>query len=98
MKTKQLSRNKTIEALHYATGLSYKACREKLKACDWSLETALEFERYLKALAYIDEIIDIERLTNVIESVSNVIRALAIATGKALDTFNNSFEEELINA
>lgn len=89
MKTKQLSRNKTIEALHYATGLSYKACREKLKACDWSLETALELDRYIETLDHIGD---------VLENVSNVLRAFAIATGKAIDAFNNSLKEELINA
>lgn len=89
MKTKQLSRNKTIEALHNATGLSYKACRDKLKACDWSLERALELDRYNEALDY---------LSDALEGVSNVLRAFAIATVKALDAFNNSLKEELINA
>lgn len=89
MKTKQLSRNKTIEALHNATGLSYKACREKLKACDWSLERALELDRYIEALDY---------FSDALEGLKNVLRAFAIASGKALEAFNNSLEEELINA
>lgn len=84
-KRKHLSRNKTIKILHEMTLLSYKTCRDKLKACDWDLGTALG-GTWCKQLEKLSLCLDdtIEAIYKAAEAIGKVIKESADFAQKAI--------------
>lgn len=86
-KNKPLSRNKSIKILHELTGITYKECRTKLKACNWDLGTALDGTWYKQLKALTDNI------DNIITAIGKAAEAIGKAIGATCELARNAITE-----
>ena len=85
-KSKPLSRNKSIELMHSATGKTYKECRATLKAHNWRVDRALGLYLLPQALYEIKEATYVagETLSNFINESVECFKILTKALSEAL--------------